>query len=245
LQTYTEHKDVEKILDDIKSFMQKATKKKQSFTSRQISSIPLTLGYALPQCRLAFLLHPKAFDLLIDFAPKIEAYRGKGTQPLNDALPRTLQAIISEVEYGSAPTPSYSEENKMAVFSKMAAFSLTRARGNGKAVRSNRTAKMRYDYWTILSDLAEELILPDALALAKVTALNERTTLPEREGAIEFLLTELGCQNSSNDPEVTSIIEKLRAKPCSRDIHFRILNHFVDSGELDKMSALFELEEFD
>ena len=75
--------------------MQRVTEKKQRFTSRELSSIPFTLGYALPQCRLAFLLHPKAFDLLIDFAPEIEAYRSKGTQPLNDALPRTLQAIIS------------------------------------------------------------------------------------------------------------------------------------------------------
>ena len=52
LQNYTEYEDVEKILADIKSFMQRVTEKKQRFTSRELSSIPFTLGYALPQCRL-------------------------------------------------------------------------------------------------------------------------------------------------------------------------------------------------
>lgn len=53
----------------------------------------------LKQCAPAFLTHPDAIDLLIDFIPEIESFRGKGGQRMNEELPQILQSTLFEYRY--------------------------------------------------------------------------------------------------------------------------------------------------
>lgn len=245
----TTYQDVEKALEDIQEFMRKVETKDPSLTTRKLEQSPIGLGYQLMKCSSAFLHHPEAFDLFAAAAPKIEAHRGKGTQHLIDALPRTLQAIICEARYG--PTLSnesqagYSKENLTLISEKIAIFALPRAKGDGKKVRSQRAARLRETYWEILTDLAEEQPFPEALALAKTIALDKKSSQPERCGAINYLLTELDQEDTPPDPEISSILEKLRNQPPSRTILIQILDNSVQSGEISEIGALMELEDWD
>lgn len=246
-------KDVQKLLTELKTFMRRVEAKDPSLTTRESTSFPYHTVHHLRSCAPAFINHSEALDLLLETAPQLEAYRGKGTQVINDGLPQIFQSILIEIQYGSVSTkkndPTYSEEKQQLAFQKIVNSALPYARGNGKALRSRRAAELRKSYWDLLTAISEFHLIPEALQLAKTTALNEKTSLPERSGAIDYLLTHQGLladqKGGKTDPEIDTIFATLRDKPPSRDILFQILNDGVNSGEIDEMSALFDLEDWD
>ncbi len=246
-------KDIEKALAELIDFMGRGKRKDPTLSTRQSETSPYGIVFKLRSCAPVFLTHPDALDLLIKTAPAIEAYRGKGTQTFNDGILEIFNGILSESEYGSSShvdsESSKPEKIRHLAFRKIAKFAFPRAQGDGKALRSRRAAEIRKNYWNLLTDLFQYVRIPEALQLAKKIAQNDKSTLPERSGAIGYLLTHLAILHDTDggksDPEIDAIIADLREHPPSREILFEILNAGVNSGEIDEMSALFDLEDWD
>jgi hypothetical protein len=246
-------KDIQKAIAELIDFMGQVNGKDSTLSTRQSGSTPYGIVYKLKTCAPAFLTHPDALDLLIETAPAIEAYRGKGTKPFNDGLVEIFHCILIKYEYGSLTQDDSESSNpekiKSSALQKTALFALLRARGDGKVLRSRRAAEIRKSYWNLLTDLSHYVQVPEVLQLAKNIAQNEKSTLPERSGAIGYLLTHLTILNDTDggksDPEIDSIIADLREAPPSREILFEVLDAGINSGEIDEMSALFDLEDWD
>ena len=76
--------------------MGRVKRKDPTLSTRQSGSTPYGIVHKLRSCAPTFLTHPDALDLLIETAPAIEAYRGKGTQPFNDG--RNAGAIRNKIK---------------------------------------------------------------------------------------------------------------------------------------------------
>lgn len=243
----------QKTLNEIKEFICGEQGNKTSPTNDGNQLSPFALIFKLQECAPAFLEHPDAIDQLLEIAPQIESYRGKGSQIIGDGLPKILHCIFAVYQFSNHPDQhtddSQPTQADLLTLKKIADFALTRVRGNGKVLRSRRIAQLRNNYWEILTDISDVFSLPEALALAIQIAPNIKASLTERRGAIDYLLNYLSFEDAPGDErtttEVKSIITSIRENPPSRDILFQILDSEVNSGEIDEMSALFELEEYD
>lgn len=245
---------VQKLLSDIKNMIKRVQEKDEKLKTREISTFFYQSAHNLKQCTPAYLNHPEALDALLAAAPAFEAYRGKGTQTINDAYPEILQCILMESSRGlfSSSDPStYTEETTRTALQKIFPFALERAKGNGKPIRSKRVVNMRHSYWQLLEDISEQYAIPEAVDLAKKVASDETASIPERQGAISLLLNHLSYEpddvafSAASLKEITAIIDKIRNNPPNREILFQILDAGVNSGSINEMTALCELEDWD
>ena len=245
---------VHNLLSDIQNMIKRIQEKDDILKTRDLSSFFYQSAHQLKQSTPVYLNHTEALDALLAAAPEFQAYRGKGTQTINDAYPKILQCILMETSYGlfSTSDPStYTEETIHTALQKIYPFALERVKGDGKPIRSKRAAKMRHSYWQVLEDISEQYGIPEAVDLAKKVASDETISIPERQGAISLLLNHLSYEpddlvySAASLKEITVIIDKVRNNPPNREILFQILDAEVNSGSITEMAALFELEDWD
>lgn len=246
------------LLADIQSIIVRIQEKDDTLKTKDISSYFYKAAHDLKQCSPIYLNHPEVLDALLEAAPKFEAYRGKGTQTINNAYPDIFRCILMESSVGlfSSSSPStYSEETIRTALQKIYPFVLERAKGNGKPLRSKRAANIRHAYWEVLNYMSEQYAIPEAIDLAKKVASDEAASIPERQGAISLLLAHLSyepddvacdvaCDLATHE-EITAIIDNIRDNPPNREILFQILDSEVNSGTISEMAALVELEDWD
>jgi hypothetical protein len=241
---------VKECLKDLRTYIDKVNRKLK--IPSDYESSPYRLMGRLQQCIPAFLTYPEALDLLIEFIPEIESFRGKGSQTMNGKLPQILHTTLFEYAYKNPVSPrtkdSYPEATALPALKKIARLALPRAVGDEKKLRSQRAAEFRKNYWKLLTDLANSFLMPEAVQAAKNVTANGKRSVTEREGALRFLLTHQALlratEGEEEDTEIKALVATLRDAPPSEDILFLILNHGVESGTISEMTALIELEDW-
>lgn len=249
---------VHNLLAQLKDITRRVTAKDSTLKPQDTDLCFHQIMYKLASCAPACLNKTSGLDALLEAAPEFEAYRGKGMQTINDGYPKIFKSILMEIEYGplssSASPAAYTKKSVHSALQKIAPFALERAQGDGKPIRSQRAARMRQTYWELLTDISEYFSFAEALDLAKNVARNAKASIPERRGALGYLLTHLSlendqpeqdCDSKKDNTEIKSIVATIRENPPNRDILFLILDAEVNSGEIDQMAALFDLEDWD
>lgn len=187
------------------------------------------------------LTEPSALDAVLELARDIEPYRGKGTQILADEFIRLFHRLILEANEEFSSGNTYSDETVANNFKKITTLAFGHV--NGKRARTKRAASVREGYWEILTEMREQFIMPEVLDLAQHVALDDKASIPERRGALTYLLD--SWDEEQPDEKTLSVIEIIRENAPSRDVLFMILDAGVESGDLGEMTALFELEDWD
>jgi len=187
------------------------------------------------------LTEPIALDAVLELSHAIAQYRGKGTQILADEFIRLIHRLIFESNGELSSGNRYSDEAVANPFKKITTLAFGHV--NGKRARTKRAASVREGYWQILTEIREQFSMPEVLDFAQRVAIDDKASIPERRGALAYLLD--SWDEEQPDSKTSSAIETIRDDAPSRDLLFMILDAGVQSGSLDEMSALFELEDWD
>jgi hypothetical protein len=127
----------------------------------------------------------------------------------------------------------------IAIIQRLIDFTLRRV--DTKPARTNRVAKLRVDLWLVLAELSEFYPVKAVLESARRISISEKHKEPERDGAIQYMLS----LREEGDEATDHVISKLRDNPPNRDVLMAILSSDIDLGESDQFSALIALEDWD
>ncbi|MEX2578437.1 MAG: hypothetical protein WD342_05205 [Verrucomicrobiales bacterium] len=214
---------------------------------------PFHLTHALFRDPERIVFDPETLDAVLALAPEIEAYRGKGSQTIFKHFNTYLRGLVLFAEsaaprsspradlFPETTDPSKSDGELPYWVERLSEYFFERVRG--KRVRSNLAARMRFDAWLTLGDLARFRRRPEHLSLAFETAADKRSSEEEREGAVEFLVSYWA--DDDPDEATVNLLEDLRENPPSRSFLVGVLQAQIELGLNDELDALLDVEDWD
>ncbi len=139
----------------------------------------------------------ESIEALLDLAPEIEAFRGKGSQtaanefarsisyltyPVKERLPRSESTPDLFMQEAEVPA---SAKDVIDCLDRLAAHAFSRTQG--PPVRSIHAGELRAFSWNTLKRTSEVLHRPEHLAHAHKVAADKRDSIEERTAAEEYL----------------------------------------------------------
>lgn len=195
----------------------------------------------------------ESIQAVLAFAPEIEAYRGKGSQSAMVEFSRGLHALIYQIkerlpQSESDPDffPQQSEissvsPDTVAALQALADHAFQRVQG--PPVRSRHAGDLRSIAWQALALIAPILRRPAHLAHALTVAKDNRASVEERDGAVQYLAAYWADQEP--DEATVSLLEALESDPPTRHLLITVLQTQIDLGLNDEFGALFAAEDWD
>jgi len=139
----------------------------------------------------------ESIEALLDLAPEIEAFRGKGSQMAANDFARSMSYLgcrVMERLPRSESTPDlFPKKTEVPSSAKDVIDCLERLadhafpRTQGPPVRSRHAGELRAFAWNALKRISEVLHRPEHLAHAHKVAADKRASIAERTAAEEYL----------------------------------------------------------
>lgn len=212
-----------------------------------------SLVHHLFQELASFCRDPEALDALLEIAPELEAYRGRGCQVMLEDYTRKLCGVTllavqdwqnrsgagerssdaGPPPEGAAAAPFWAEKLSDHFF----------ARVQGKPPRSSFAGRLRFEAWQALGLLSDVRRRPEHLAHALKIAANRRHSEDERRGAVLFLVDYWSGEEP--DEDTAAVLRRIRSKPPSRSFLAGVLEAEIELGLNGEFGALMEVEDWD